>query len=336
MKEFKKLLSTALTSGIDQLNTRTNKICRAIVGYQIQFDISEYFPATTIRRMPIISTIGELLGFFRGYDNAEDFRKLKCGFWTKNANETETWLINPVRQGTDDLGRIYGKQWTDWIDRRLVSHQEAERLIATDPRYKLIGTVISGDAETVQDTNADCLIERRINQLEEALRKLITDPTDRRIIVSGWNVGELDLMALPPCHMDYKFVVIEGVLHCVMGIRSWDLYLGAPANIAETAIFTAVMARLAGYKLGTITIQATNAHLYENSFEATELLLKREPRQLPHLVLSDNIKQITDLADIKGAFERIEPSDIKLVDYDPIMEDLIDKNGNVIYVEMAA
>ena len=325
------MMTTALTQGIDQLNTRTNKICRAIVGYQFQTDISKCFSAITMRRLPFVNMKGELLGFFRGYTNAADFRKLGCKFWDKNANETKTWLTNELRKGEDDLGPIYGKQWTDWVNRE-IAIGDAERDIYLKRGYEVTMYAKQKD----NDTEYQYLMERHINQLEKVLHTLITNPSDRRCIVSGWNVGELDMMALPPCHMDYKFVVIEGILHCVMGIRSWDLYLGAPSNIAATALFASIMARLAGYKPGTITIQATNAHLYEDSFEATELLLKREVRDLPTLYLSDNIKQITNLEDIKGAFERIEPSDIDLIGYMPNTDLLIGKDGKEIVVEMAA
>ena len=117
---------------------------------------------------------------------------------------------------------------------------------------------------------------------------------------------------------------------------SWDIYLGAPANIASTAMFLAVMAKLSGYTPGLVIIQGANVHLYENSFEACDVILNREPREQPKLVLSDNIKPITDLQDIRGAFTRIKPDDITLDGYNPIMDDILDADGNKIIVEMAA
>jgi thymidylate synthase len=96
---------------------------------------------------------------------------------------------------------------------------------------------------------------------------------------------------------------------------SWDLFLGAPFNIASTALFLEIMARLSGLKAGKVVIQATNAHLYANHLEALEVQLANPLFDLPTLELSDNIKKITDLNDVKGAFTRIMPNDINLLNY---------------------
>ncbi len=307
MENYHNLLQAALEQGVDQFNVRTNKLCRVLVGYQLQYDMADGFPAITTKKLAFNNMKGELLGFFRGYDNAADFRALGCTVWDQNANETAAWLTNPYRKGVDDLGRIYGKQWTDWKDRRIVT-SEAEQYRLSQLGYQTI--MRDKDAEQV-------LMERSINQLENALRTIITNPSDRRTIVSGWNPAEFDQMALPPCHMDYRFVAFEDTktLHVVMTIRSWDLFLGAPFNIASTSLFLAIMARLAGYTPGTVTIQATNAHLYEDHFDQVKEILTRDHFDAPQLVLSDRIKPIENLDDIAGAFTRIEPSDLSLEGY---------------------
>lgn len=307
MENYHQLLQIVLEQGVDQFNTRTGKLCRVLVGHQLQYDMASGFPAITTKKLAFNNMKGELLGFFRGYDNAADFRALGCTVWDQNANETQAWLDNPYRKGQDDLGRIYGKQWTDWSDKRVVDSQiEYERLCAMG-FHTVFRDVSSGNI----------LLERKINQLENALRTIITNPSDRRTIVSGWNPAEFDQMALPPCHMDYRFVAFEDTktLHVVMTIRSWDLFLGAPFNIASTSLFLGIMARLAGYTPGTVTIQATNAHLYEDHFEQVREILTRDHFEAPQLVLGDNIKQIENLSEIAGVFTRIEPADISLVGY---------------------
>lgn len=311
MQNYHDLLRAALEQGQDQFNVRTGKVCRALVGYQLQYDLVEGFPAITTKKLAFNNMKGELLGFFRGYDNAADFRALGCTVWDQNANETKAWLENPYRKGYDDLGRIYGKQWTDWMSYREVSSShsiEASRLIETGFRL-------------VCDDGKVAIYRKSINQLENALQKLITDPSDRRIIVSGWNVAEFDMMALPPCHMDYRFVAFDGptpndpkVLHVVMTIRSWDLFLGAPFNIASTSLFLALMSRLAGMVPGTVTIQATNAHLYEDHYEQVREQLSRDHMVPPTLELSERIKAVSK-DEIPGVFSRIEPDDITLVGY---------------------
>ncbi|MDK9702539.1 MAG: thymidylate synthase [Sulfuritalea sp.] len=177
MQNYHDLLRLTLEQGVDQFNTRTGKTCRALVGHQLQYDLREGFPALTTRKLPFKNIVGELLGFFRGSDSAADFRALGCTFWDRNANETAAWLANPHRAGrTDFLGRIYGKQWTDWRDSRVAgSREERDALLA------------GGYTERLHDpAQGMWLMERGINQLEDALRKLLTDPSDRRIIVSAW------------------------------------------------------------------------------------------------------------------------------------------------------
>jgi len=308
MKVYLDLMRNTMENGIDEFNTRTGHNCRAIVGTQLVFDCKEGFPATTTKKLAFKSVVGELIGFMNGCDNAEEFRKLGCKIWDQNANENAQWLASPYRKGHDDLGRIYGVQWTDWKDRRVIYNDpvEFDRLTAL------------GFEEKMRDPIKNLiLMERGINQLENALRTLITDPSNRRIIVSAWNPAEFDMMALPPCHMDYRFVAFSNpkVLHVVMTIRSWDEFLGAPFNIASTALFLAIMARLAGYEPGTVTIQATNAHVYDNHIDQINEQLCREPLPLAKLIISDKVKQITNLSDIPGVFTYIQPEDIWLEDY---------------------
>lgn len=307
MDIFHDLLRDVLVNGTTQYNTRTKLNCKVLVGAQLKFNLANGFPAITSKKLAFNAVKGELLGFFRGYTNAADFRKLGCKIWDENANETRSWLDNPSRVGTDDLGRIYGAQWTNWLSRRVAtSITEVERL--QDDGYII---------ELYDALSHSYGLVKSINQLEKVLSGIITNPSDRRLIVSGWNVGELDLMALPPCHMDYRFVPFEDTktLNVVMTIRSWDLFLGAPFNIASTALFLSIMARLSGYIPGTVVIQATNAHIYENHIDQVHELLERSHMPPPTLSLSKRITQITNLENIMDVFTRIEPDDIQLENY---------------------
>ena len=310
MQNYLDLMVKCRDEGIDVFNERTQKTCRTLVGAQLEFDLSNgEFPAVTTKELAFKSMKGELLGFFRGYDNAADFRSLGCGIWNKNANETPAWLANPNRKGVDDLGRIYGVQWNNWKAYKIVKDlKEAKSEV---DGYKL---------EMYDQYNKKALYVQSINQLEKALRTIITNPSDRRIIVSAWNPGELDQMALPPCHVDYRFTPINDYLHIVMTIRSWDLFLGASFNIASTALFLSIMAELSGYLPGKVIIQATNAHLYSDHFDALEEQLTRDVFPSPQLMLSNNINKVS-LDEIPGVFTRINPEDIWLENYkhhDPI------------------
>lgn len=101
MENYHQLLRLTMEQGVDQYNTRTNKLCRALVGHQVQYDLRQGFPALTTRKLPFKNIVGELLGFFRGVTSAADFRALGCHFWDINANETPAWLASPYRQGHD-------------------------------------------------------------------------------------------------------------------------------------------------------------------------------------------------------------------------------------------
>ncbi len=306
MQNYLDLMVQCRDKGIDVYNERTKKTCRTLVGATLEYDLStRLFPATTSKRLAFKGVRGELLGFFRGYDSAADFRALGCNVWNDNANKTAAWLANRWRKGEDSLGRIYGKQWTDW---------QAYQIVDAHPD-DVIATEVDGYVLTMRDPiRGKALYVKSINQLEKVLHTLLTNPSDRRCIVSGWNVGELDRMALPPCHMDYRFVAIKDTLHVVMTIRSWDLGLGAPFNIASTALFLEIMSRLSGFKAGKVTIQATNAHIYEDHFDAIEEQLSRPLFDPPSLLVSDRIRNV-DLNSINGAFSRLEVDDFNLTNY---------------------
>lgn len=299
------LLEHLRTEGVLRDN-RTGVGTYTSPGHLLKFDLRDGFPALTTKKLAFKSGRGELLGFFRGYDNAADFRALGCKFWDQNANETPSWINNPYRKGTDDLGRIYGVQWTKYRDTRVArTSKEKEDLLAKG--YHLL----ADDKE-----RGVAVVEREINQLEETLRTLLTNPNDRRMLITGWRPDEFDQMSLPPCHCTYNFVCLpDNTLHLCMVMRSSDLFLGVPVNICTTSLMLAVMARLSGKTAATVSVFMGDTHLYENHVEQAMEQIQRTPYAPAKLLLSDNIKPITDLSQVKGAFERIEPEDIELVDY---------------------
>lgn len=305
MKPYHDLMRRVITDGVVQHNKRTGIDCYVIPGAQLQFDLREGFPAITTKQLYFKSVVAELIGFFRGVDNAADFRALGTKIWDANANSTPAWLANPARKGEDDLGRIYGVQYTRMSDKR-VAKSEDETAALINRGYR----VVLRDRE-----QGSALLEREINQLENALSTILTNPSDRRIIVSAWRPDELDLMALPPCPMDYRYIALEDrrELHLVMTQRSWDGFLGW--NIPTAALFLEVMARLSGYTAATITCQFANVHIYANHLEQVELMLSREHFPQPTLRISDEVKPITDLADVKNAFANIEPRHFELDNY---------------------
>ena len=166
-----------------------------------------------------------------------------------------------------DLGRVYGAQWCDW-------------------------------------RTAD---GRSINQIDQVIEQIKTKPDSRRLIVSAWNVGEIDQMALPPCHSLFQFFVQEGELSCQLYQRSADLFIGVPFNLASYALLTLMVAQVCGLKPGTFVHTFGDLHLYNNHLEQATLQLKREPRPLPQMKLNAAVKNIHDFQ-----FE-----DFELTGYDP-------------------
>ena len=166
-----------------------------------------------------------------------------------------------------DLGPVYGVQWRSWP--------------AADGRH--------------------------IDQISELLRDIRTNPNSRRLIVSAWNVGELERMALPPCHAFFQFYVAEGRLSCQLYQRSADIFLGVPFNIASYALLTLMIAQVTGLKPGDFIHTLGDAHLYNNHLEQARLQLARAPRSLPTLRLNPEVKSLFDF--------RYE--DFELLNYDP-------------------
>lgn len=166
-----------------------------------------------------------------------------------------------------DLGPVYGKQWVRW--------------------------------ET-----ADGAV---INQIQHIVDEIKRNPDSRRLVVSAWNVGEVQNMALPPCHTMFQFYVTNGKLSCQLYQRSGDVFLGVPFNIASYALLTLMMAQVCGLEPGDFVHTLGDAHIYSNHVEQVKLQLSREPRPLPKMVLNPEVLNIFGF--------RYE--DFKLEGYDP-------------------
>ena len=146
-----------------------------------------------------------------------------------------------------------------------------------------------------------------IDQIQNVINTLKTNPTSRRMIVSAWNVADVEDMALPPCHTMFQFFVAEGKLSCQLYQRSADCFLGVPFNIASYALLTMMIAKECGLELGDFVHTLGDAHLYLNHLEQADEQLSREPRRLPKMRLNPDVKSIFDY--------RYE--DFTLEDYDP-------------------
>jgi len=136
--------------------------------------------------------------------------------------------------------------------------------------------------------------DRNIDQIKQVIESIKTNPNSRRHIVSAWNVGDLDKMALPPCHILFQFYVADGKLSCQLYQRSADIFLGVPFNIASYALLVMMMAQATGLKPGEFIHTLGDSHIYLNHLEQVKLQLSREPMKLPTMKINPNVKNIFD------------------------------------------
>lgn len=146
-----------------------------------------------------------------------------------------------------------------------------------------------------------------IDQISNVIEQIKTNPHSRRLIVSAWNVADLDKMALPPCHAFFQFYVAEGKLSCQLYQRSADLFLGVPFNIASYALLTMMIAQVCDLELGEFIHTFGDVHIYNNHIEQVKLQLTREPRPLPTMKLNKEVKSIFDFTYEDFTLEGYDP-----------------------------
>lgn len=318
MKQYLDLVLDILENGSWQEN-RTGIRTKSIPGAMMRFDLQQGFPAVTTKKLAFKSAIGEMIGFLRSYRSAADFRSLGCRVWDQNANENAQWLANPYRLQMDDLGPVYGVQWRKWPGYKLIdldqpqSRAQIEHALANG--YKQIGIV--EDVGTKGNASS-LLLYKAIDQLRQCLDAIIAEPGSRRILFHGWNWAQLDEMALPPCHLLYQFLAnaSQREISLCLYIRSNDVGLGTPFNLAEGAALLHLVGRLTGFTPRWFTYFIGDAHIYENHLDMLQQQLKREPFTAPTLVLSDRIPNYAFTGNYEPEWlEKVEPSDFWLEGY---------------------
>lgn len=268
MKIYQDVMQYIMENGVDRVGR--NGSTRACFALQMRFDMAQGFPAMTTKKLAFKAVKSELLWFLDTKDKSrasdEDLKRL-------NESERTIWTDNaeaaywlPKAQFKGDLGRIYGIQWRNW--------------------KKPDGTTV--------------------DQIAELIHKLKTDPSDRRLIVSAWNPGELSDMALPPCHMSFQCFVADGKLSLHMTQRSCDMFLGVPFNIASYALLLHMLAQVTGLKAHELVLTLQDAHIYHDHFDAVREQLSRTPLPQPTLWLNPEVKNIDDF----------KMSDIELRNYE--------------------
>jgi thymidylate synthase len=281
MQAYLELMRRVRTQGARKTD-RTGTGTLSVFGHQMRFDLAEGFPLVTTKKVHLKSVIHELLWFLAGDTTLDYLHFHRVRIWDEWAREVprssqivddphlgvETYDALAIAQPTClDLGPVYGKQWRSWA--------------APDGRT--------------------------IDQIQEVVETLRTNPDSRRIIVSAWNPADIPDMALAPCHCLFQFYVADGRLSCQLYQRSADVFLGVPFNIASYALLTLMMAQVTNLQPGEFVHTFGDAHLYRNHIEQADLQLQRKPRPLPRLEINPEVRSIFGF----------KFDDFRLTGYDP-------------------
>ena len=289
MKQYHDLLRRITSEGIVK-GDRTGTGTQSVFGHQMRFNLADGFPLLTTKKVFLKGIIHELLWFLAGDTNIKYLVDNGVHIWDNDAYRYYKELcaeksIEPISMDEflaassastpspiegyayGDLNHVYGYQWRSW------------------PK---------------PDGSS-------IDQIRQVIDTIKTNPNSRRMIVSAWNVAEVEDMALPPCHVLFQFYVAEGRLSCQLYQRSADTFLGVPFNIASYALLTMMIAQECGLEAGEFVHTLGDTHLYLNHMKQVAEQLSREPRALPRMRLNPDVKSVFDF--------RYE--DFTLEDYNP-------------------
>ena len=271
-KQYLKLLRCVLEHGVTK-SDRTGIGTKSVFSVLLRFSMRDGFPLVTTKKVFWRGVVEELLWFLRGDTS------------TKYLTDRDIHIWDDWADADGNIGRLYGAQWTNWKQYKYMVEE-----------YCYVNTNIYEEVEP-------------INQIKNVIDELKRNPDSRRLIVSAWNVAELDKMKLYPCHHSWQLYSkeVDGkrYLSLMYSMRSNDLFLGAPFNIASYALLLHMIAQVTNHVPDELVANIGDAHIYLNHIEQVNEQLKREPYELPVLELNKDIKNIFDF----------KYEDIKLLNY---------------------
>lgn len=276
MQQYLDVLKDIRTNGARK-EDRTGTGTLSVFGRQMRFDLNQGFPAITTKKLYFRSIIHELLWFLTGDTNIQYLAKNDVHIWddwpyaayqdsSEFSGETIKEFSQKIAENDQfaqkwgNLGPVYGKQWRRWKTKN----------------------------------------GKTIDQIANVVSELKINPDSRRMLVSGWNVGDLQGLikgkrsAPPLCHSLFQFYVIDGKLSCQLYQRSADFFLGVPFNIASYSLLTMMIAQVAGLKLGEFIHTFGDAHIYLNHLKQVDEQLSRSPKPLPHMKINPDVNNIDD------------------------------------------
>jgi len=270
-KQYQRLLSDIIENGVDKKD-RTGTGTISVFGRQIRHNMSEGFPLLTTKKMAVKTMMTELKWFLKGDTNIKYLVDNNCHIWNGDAYKAyrriptnqldERTFIHRIKtqdwfaKEWGELGPIYGKQWRDWHSQKF--------------------NVAKGEGYLLQ-----------IDQIAKLIVDLKKNPDSRRLMVSAWNVGEIEEVVLPPCHYGFQCYVQDGKLSLMWNQRSCDTFLGIPFNIASYATLLLLLCEETGLEAGELIGNLGDVHLYKNHIQQAKEQIVREPFPLPTIELSN-------------------------------------------------
>ncbi len=270
--QYLKLSQRIIAEGVLIPNERTDKGCLTVINADFEYDCSEgKIPLITTRLAYCKTAIAEMLGYLRGYQNADQFAAIGCKTWLANANDNLSWLANPFRKGSGDMGHAYEFRMTEYFQPK--------------PSRNISGEVINS-----------CDLEHKvIDQYGDIIKQLLTGKDNRRLIMDAWHPQLADRACLVPCMFVHTFSILDGTLYLTSVQRSVDVPLGLTFNMVQCAWLLMITAQITGLKPGKVFHKLINCHHYEDQVDLMREQLTREPFPEPTLEINPEIKTLEDL-----------------------------------------
>lgn len=277
---YLELLQDVLDNG-EEKNTRNGKVL-SLFGKTISFyNISQQFPLLTTKKMFSRGIIEELLWFLRGSTDATELQAKGVKIWDGNSSREYLDSIGLNHYEVGELGPVYGWQWRNF-----------------------------GKPYVAQSGNG-------FDQIKYIIEELLKSDNSRRAVLSAWNPNQLSEMALPPCHILYTFYKGKNGLHCSLSMRSSDLFLGLPFNIASTCILTHIIAKILHIEAYAVCINITDAHIYDEHINAIKEQMKNDIKPFPQFEIKKEAPPLDSSVDAKiNWITSLEYSDFEFKNYE--------------------